>query len=254
MIFYFTGTGNSLYVAKKIQEVEGGELIDMVKSLNEKNFNYKIENDEKIGFIFPVYFWGLPTIVSEFMNQLNLKTEKNPFIYTAITCGGHIGNADKDLAKILKSKNLKLNSSYSIKMPSNYIMWSDIANKETIKSIFITTEKEIEKLIKGIKQMKEGYFGEHGSLAIISPIPYRIYGIYRGTKKFYVTEKCTSCGQCEKICPSKAIQIQKGIPEWIKRKCSHCTACINRCPSKAIEYGNSTKKRERYVNPYVKFS
>jgi len=130
MIFYFSGTGNSLYVAKKIQELESGELINITNALKEKNFNYQIKKGEKIGIVFPVYYWGLPTVVSEFINKLKLKTDESPFIYTVITCGGKARNADKYLKKLLKSKNLELNSSYSVKMPSNYIILHDTPNKE----------------------------------------------------------------------------------------------------------------------------
>lgn len=254
MIFYFTGTGNSLYIAEKIQESEKGELIDMAQALNEGIFNYTIEKGEKVGIIFPVYFYGLPTIVSEFINKLNLETEETPFIYTVITCGSSIGNADKSLAKILNSKNLELNSSYLVKMPSNYIMIYDPPNNENAKLTINAARNTLEMIIEGIKKRKNGYFAKHGLIAIVTPITYRFYEMLRKTKKFHVTEKCSSCGLCEIMCPSKAIKMKDERPKWIKEKCSHCTACINRCSSKAIEYGNSTIKRKRYFNPYVKFS
>ena len=254
MIFYFTGTGNSLFVALKIQKADGGELIDMGKALKEKNFDYTLEKGEKVGFVFPVYFYGLPTITAEFIDKLNLKTDETPFIYTVITCGATIGGADKMLAKLLKSKNLKLNSSYSVKMPSNYIIMYDIANYEDTNSAIEMSKEPIEKLIEGIKKTEEGYFADHGPMALFTPISYKIYDVYRKTKKFHVNEKCTNCGQCEKICPSQVIKIDNEKPEWTEEKCSHCTACINRCPSKAIEYGDSTINRERYSNPYIEFN
>ncbi|MEA4956597.1 NAD(P)H-quinone oxidoreductase subunit I, chloroplastic [bioreactor metagenome] len=253
MIFYFTGTGNSLYVAEKIQKSEHVKLVDMGRALNENIFNYKVEKGEKIGIIFPVYFYGMPTIVSEFINKLNLETEETPFIYTIITCGSGIGNADKSLAKLLKSKNLELSSSYSIEMPSNYIMIYDPANKEDSKITINAANKSLKKIIDEIKNRKKGYFVKHGISAIVTPIAYRFYGMFRKTKKFRVTEKCTVCGLCETVCPSKAIKMNDERPKWIKQKCSHCNACINRCPSRAIEYGNSTIKRNRYINPYIEF-
>jgi len=255
MIFYFTGTGNSLYVAKKIQEADGGELIDMGQALNENNFNYTIEKGEKVGIVFPVYFWGLPTIVAEFVSQLKLETkDKIPFIYTIVTCGGNIRNAGKDLEKLLKSKSLELNSCYSLKMPSNYVIMHDIVKEEDIKLSLNISKKELEKIVEGIKSNKKGDFAEHSPFSILSFFVYKIYGMYRKTKKFNINEKCTNCGQCERICPSQAIHIKERTPKWVKEKCSHCTACINRCPSQAIEYGNSTKKRGRYLNPHVKFN
>lgn len=244
MIFYFTGTGNSLYVAQKLQEVDGGELINIAKALNEKNFNYNPEKGEKIGIIFPVYYWGLPTIVAEFINKLKLESDETPFIYTVITCGSVARNADKYLANLLKTKNLRLNSSYSVKMPSNYIILNNTPNKENIISSLYSAEDQIGKIIESIKNNKEGYFAKHGFITVFSFFVYKLYGIARKTKKFYTTEECENCGQCEKVCPSQVIQMQDRKPKWIERKCSHCTACINRCPSQAIEYGNSTKKEK----------
>ncbi|MGL4669640.1 MAG: EFR1 family ferrodoxin [Methanobacteriaceae archaeon] len=254
MIFYFTGTGNSLYVAKKIQEIDGDEIVDMGKALNEKKFNYKIKKGEKIGIVAPVYFFGLPNIVSEFINQIMLEIDENPFVYTVITCGGNIGNADKDVSNLLKLKNLQLDASYSINMPGNYVMMYDVPNKEDMDSALLLAEKDIAKLVENIKINKKGDFAKHGPIAAFSFIAKKAYGIFRKTKKFYVTDDCTNCGLCEESCPSKVIHINHEKPEWIGKKCSHCTACINRCPSKAIEYGNSTKKRNRYVNPNVEFN
>ena len=254
MIFYFTGTGNSLYVAQKLHENEEGELIDMADALSKNQFEYKIKGDEKIGFVFPVYFYGLPTIVSEFIGQLAIESDSKHFIYSVITYAGSIGNADKMLEKLLKKVNLHLNSSFSIIMPNNYNIMSDLPDKEKQNKVLQNAEKEIEKVGKLLRANKKGNFAHHGYFPVFTPIAYSLYGIFRKTKKFYATDACTSCGICEEICPSKTIQLTSGKPEWINEKCSHCSGCINRCPAEAIQYGNSTKKRGRYVNPNVKFS
>ncbi len=251
MIFYFSGTGNSLYIAKKLQESEKCELINISDAINEKNFKYVSRNSEKIGFVFPVYFYGLPTVLSEFISQLEIKSDVKPFIYTVITCGGSIGNADKMLAEQLKQRNLQLNSAFSIKMPSNYVMMHDIPDKEKQSLTLYDAEKEIERIVGVLEVNDKGDFVSDRGLAILTPVAYRLYGMFRKTKKFYVTDDCTNCGLCEKMCPSHAIQLTSGKPEWIKEKCSHCTACINHCTAKAIQYGDSTKKRGRYVNPNV---
>ncbi len=254
MIFYFSGTGNSLYVAQKLHEADEGELIDMAGALNEKHFKYKISEGEKVGIVFPVYFYGLPTIVAEFMDKLAIESNTDTFIYTVITCGGSIGSADKMLANLLKQNDLDLNSAFSVEMPSNYVIMYDIPDNEKQNITLDSAEKQIEKIVELLESDKKGDFVFNRGLSILTPLAYRIYGIYRKTKKFYATNACTSCGLCEEICPSKTIQLSSGKPEWINDKCSHCSACINRCPAQAIQYGNSTKKRGRYINPNVEFS
>lgn len=253
MIFYFSGTGNSLYVAQKLFENDGTELVDITKAIHEKNFEYDVKEGEKIGFIFPVYFYGLPTVVAEFVDQLTFKSELKPFTYSVITCAGSIGNADKMLENSLRKKNLRLNSSFSVKMPNNYNIMSDLPGKEKQNLVLQNAEKEIDKITELLKAGKEGNFAKHGYIFMFTPIVYPLYGIYRKTKKFYATDACNSCGSCAEMCPSEVIQIENGKPAWIAEKCSHCSACINRCPNRAIQYGNSTNKRGRYVNPNVKF-
>jgi len=253
MIFYFSGTGNSLYVAQKLHESEGGELINITDAINENRFKYEVKDDEKIGIVFPVYFFGLPTVLSEFIDQLVVESSAKPFVYTVVTYGGTMGNADKMLGKQLKQRNLQLNSAFSIKMPSNYVMMYDAPDKEKQNLTLQSAEKQIEKIAGLLASNKEGDFVSNRGPGILTPIVYKMYGIRRKTKNFYITDACTSCGLCEEICPSKTVQLTSGKPEWINEKCSHCTACINRCPKEAIQYGNSTK-RGRYVNPNVNFS
>lgn len=256
MIFCFSGTGNSLYVARKLHESEGGELINISDAVKEKRFKYKVEEDEKIGIVCPVYYWAIPTIVAEFIDQLIVESSAKPYVYAVLTCGGTIANADKMLGNLLKQRNLQLNSTFTVRMPGNYVMWYDVSDKEKQNLTLRTAEEEIKKIIGLIKDNKNGDFVSRRGpsiTGILTPPSYNMSGFFRKTKKFYATDACISCGLCEKICPSEAIRLTSGKPEWIKEKCCRCTACINRCPTKAIQYGDSTKKRGRYVNPNVKF-
>lgn len=226
----------------------------MAEALNKRSFNYKVKDNEKVGFVFPVYFYGLPNIVNKFVEQLSLESDSKPFIYSVITCGASIGNADKMLEKKLKQKDIQLDSSFSVAMPSNYVMMYDTNDIEKQKLTLQNAEDEIENIINLIEANEKGNFANHGTMSIFTPVAYPIYGFYRKTKNFNVTENCNSCGLCEEICPSEVIKLESGNPMWNGEKCSHCSACINRCPTKAIQYGKSTLKRGRYVNPNVNFN
>ena len=254
MIFYFSGTGNSLYVAQKLHEDEGSELVDMAEALGKKYFNYEANIDEKIGFVFPVYFYGLPTVVFEFLENLNLKSQEKPFVYTVITCAGSIGNADKTLGKMFEEKNLELNSSFTVTMPNNYNIMSNLPDEQKQSIILQNAEKEIDEIVKALNEKTEGNFAKHDYFSLFTPIVYPLYGFYRHTNKFHATEDCNRCGSCQEMCPTGVIKMKNGIPTWTEEICSHCSACINRCPTQAIQYGNSTIKRRRYVNPNVEFS
>ena len=151
MIFYFSVTGNSLYVAQKIYENQGEELINISNAMNEMRFSYKLKSDEKVGFIFPVYFYGISKIISEFVENLEIKSNIKPFIYLVLTCGSTIGNADKMFEKLLANRNYNINSTFSITMPNNYILWYGVPSKEKQLAIFKDTKVQIEEIIKRIK-------------------------------------------------------------------------------------------------------
>ena len=82
IIFYFSGTGNSLYVAKSISKELGNcEIISMTKPFN------SIKIYDSVGFIYPTYYWGLPKRVIEFVNNLKLNNNKNTYYYSIATYG-----------------------------------------------------------------------------------------------------------------------------------------------------------------------
>ena len=90
-----------------------------------------------------------------------------------------------------------------------------------------------------------------GNNTVISTLVGAGYNFCASTKKFYAEDTCIGCGLCERNCPQQVIKLENKKPVWTKEKCCKCSACINRGPVKAIQYGNSTKKRNRYVNPLV---
>jgi flavodoxin len=92
-IFYFTSTGNSLAVAKKI----GGELYSIPKVLNESNPNY---TDKEIGIIFPCYINSTPTIVVEFLQKVKLQAD---YFFAITTYGNFDGGTVHHFDQMAKS-------------------------------------------------------------------------------------------------------------------------------------------------------
>lgn len=237
MIYYFSATGNSKHAAEVIAQKTGDKAVDIVDAL--KNGIPENKSD-KSGFVFPVYFWGLPEIVKRFACEI--RNSLGSYVYCVITCGASTGTADKMLEKAL---GRKLDYSFSLKMPDNYVVMYDPCEKEKAKRYLRHADKELETVCNEIGRSVSKKGGSQGG-AINSIFVSKLYDPFRKTKKFFADEKCTSCGFCAKICPEGAIVIENGKPKWIKKKCQHCTACINRCPAKSIQYGKKTAERGRY--------
>jgi len=236
MIFYFTGTGNSLYVAKKLAEkLNESEVYSMAEYNLDKQIGGK---NERIGFVFPSYYGNLPRIVRKFID--GLKIHSDTYIFGIVTMGGMGTGSIKMLEKTLAEKKLILKYGCGIHMPSNYIInYNPMFLGRTAKS-----GKKIQRIADDIKSGKTLIKKN----SIIADNLYK--NIEELDKKFFAESQCSGCGFCEKICPVKNIRLTENRPEWL-HKCEHCMACIHRCPQKAIQYGEKTKKRRRYYNPDV---
>ena len=243
MIFYFSGTGNSRWIAEKVAE----KINDKVYDISNMDEIPEISNEKQIGLVFPIYAWGVPEPMNLFAKRLK-KTKA--FTFAICTCGANAGNALKKLSKIYH-----INSSYSIIMPSNYIVGEDIEEKSVILNKLDNAKKEIDKISKEILKKKKVYNVEEGKFPTMKSniINKGFNNFARTTKPFYVDkEKCISCGLCAKMCPAYTITLVNGNPVW-GEKCYQCLKCINYCPKEAIQYGDKTSKRGRYnIEKFIK--
>jgi len=240
MIFYFSGTGNSRWVAEQFASKTNDVAFNII------NQTAKLSMDGKsIGLVFPIHAWGIPEPVIEFIKQLSGKPE---FAFAVCTCGGEAGKAMENLSRIFP-----LDSSYSIVMPNNYVMGSQLEHKEKVEAIIAAAKSKLVRIADQIiaKQPVRDVYA--GNLAWIKSnlIHLGFNMAARRTDPFFVTDKCISCGQCARDCPANTITMVEGRPQWGK-KCYQCTACINLCPTQAIEYGRGTASRSRYrIDDYI---
>lgn len=258
MIFYFSGTGNSLSAAKQISEnLHDDKMVSIAEytksTINKpKPYTFNVEKDERIGFVFPIYAWGPPKPVLDFIENLVLVNNNGNYIYAVTTCGKNIGNTMKLLKKCLSKIGCELNSGFSVVMPNNYILAGDVDKKESQVEILKKAEESLRDISTKIaNREKDVYIVEKGTMpflltGLIHPAfmsaPYR-------AKPFYATDDCNRCGICVKVCNCGNIEL-KEKPVW-GDNCTQCLACIHYCPTKAIQYGKATLKKGRYTNPNV---
>ena len=251
-IYYFSGTGNSLYVAKELQKrIEGAKLIPVISRLDRE----VVETDaETIGFVFPVYFSAIPVPVKNFIKKLDLKSAK--YIFAAATRIGTSHSAFMAIDKILKSKGQRLDSYFSLNMPGNDPKFDyKVPTEEEIARLEAVVQKRldsIQSIIKNKEISREKdvdctihipFVGILSSLAALIDI---------SKDNLYCDSKCTGCGICEKVCLAHKIKMADGKPEWQDNvKCYHCAACLNYCPVQSAQIKSHTEKNGRYSHPYA---
>ena len=248
MIFYFSSTGNSKYVAQRIAEECNDELVDIAQALKKSQFDYKLAKGERLGFVIPTYYWNLPSVVEDFVSALNIDVYSKHYTYVVATCGVTSGMLDKDLALVLKKKKLALNASFAVRMVDNFTPIFDVSNPKKNEKKNDGAEPYIDEAIRKILCRASGDYNRYRGLKISSYVAKNVYYVARKTDKFEVNDKCISCGQCEKLCPCNAILLQGGKPVWVKEKCTQCLGCLHRCPMNAISYGKNSRKHGQYVN------
>jgi len=249
-LYFFTGTGNSLKVARDLSEkLEDCELVPIAKVWQEENLASK---SEKVGFVFPLYYYGLPKIIFDFVNKINL--DKTDYVFAVITMGGEWEGASfKQLEKILITKSKSLNAGFIVTMPSNFILDQNIypedQEKELLKKSIIQIEKISEIVKKNIQNLEIDINQKKGRIIERANITFH-KKVYESDEHFLADEKCNNCGICEKICPVNNIILVEGKPQW-QHKCQQCFACINYCPEKSIQHGKRSVGRGRYHHPEI---
>ena len=252
MIFYFSATGNGLDISNRLAHSFGDEIRNIADEV-ETDCSYDIDEGERIGIVSPTYFYGLPLIVEDFIRKMSFS--RTPYLYMALSFGTTPGQAMSRAEKLFSGCGYNLNGKLTVQMPENYVLMFDPPSEAEIRSILSSAYERVEAFAFLVKE------GMDVDMSILPSVFQRITGIIarpmyvhgRGTGRFYAGVTCTRCGKCAKICPSHAIEMVDNIPTWTKSKCLRCCACINRCPFKALQFGRSTGKRGRYVNPNVKF-
>jgi ferredoxin len=243
IIFCFSGTGNSLKVAKDIASVIGETEIIFMKNKYELDTNY-----ERIGFIFPCYASGIPQYVVKYIRNLELTKDSTKYIFSIVSCNIAGGNSLSMLDKELIMKRLKLNYGKSIPMVGNYIVLYSL--KKEIEESLTNAYKETLVYANDIKIKIETKIPKP---LFLFKIKYKLGNIFFSvkSKQFVVSEDCILCKLCEKLCPTGNIIIKNNKP-FFDKKCIQCMACIQWCPKNAINCGKHTKNRKRYHHPEIK--
>ncbi len=248
-IFYYTGTGNSLWVARKLSDKLGGTEPVSISTLKDET---KAVDADAVGLVFPVYIWGVPAPVIRCIDKLDLP--KTGYVFSIAVNAGQVSNTLVQLKKILAQKGIDLSTGFEVKMPSNYIPWGGPGAKEKQHKLFELAERKITGIAAAIKG-KQHLPVEKG------PLWQRIFftAFYKMTfnqvpkmdGKFRVDDKCNECGICGKVCPAANITMREGRPFW-NHRCDQCFSCLQWCPQEAIQYGKKTPAYERYHHPEVR--
>ncbi len=274
-IYYFSGTGNSLVVARDISQKTNGKLVSMPSVMSKD----RIETDAQvIGVVFPIQgMFRVPSIVERFVGKLDGVSSK--YIFAVTTFGSMPVWVIKRFRKVVESCGGKLSAGFAVHMPMNNITLpsftysGEVGSKE--QKLFADCRGKVNFICEYVNARKEGKFEASNRLflSLFYPVD-RIYGRWRIESKynklknshltqdelfplmdvsFHSDEKCDGCAICSRICPVGNIKMVVGQPVW-QHHCERCMACLQWCPKEAIEFDHDSIGRKRYHHPDVKLS
>lgn len=248
MIFYFTGSGNSLWAAKEL----GSKLEQTVTSILKYEQEESVcAQDPVVGLVFPTYMGDLPWIVKRFL--LKLKMEKGAYCFAVMTSsGGESGVAFQSIERALAAHEGRLCAGFDLQMPGNCLISSETENQARLSA----APEKLEKIAQELRKKTENYHSsglraEKGFVE--NSYFYGVRSLKRLTfmKHFTVSRSCDGCGRCAKICPVNNISIRNGKAVH-GAGCAACYACMHWCPHHAVlPIAPMIRHRSQYRHPEV---
>ncbi len=251
MIYWFSGTGNSLAVARDIARGVGGANLVPIAAHRER----PVKVDGTVGIVCPVYFYGLPLVVRDFLRQLD--AGQADYVFVALTSGGFPGNAPAQARTLLRRAGRAPDAIFSVPAPGNYIAMYDVPSGDARQRSVSEAQAAVQQAAASARSRARVSVRPPLAARATNALFAATFGRWfaatcrRQDRKFEVTDACTKCGACIRACPVANIEPVDGHPRWCGR-CEQCFACIHWCPVAAIQIrGRATAKRGRYHHPGV---
>lgn len=235
LVFYFTATGNSLYVARAFSS----DPISIPQAL--KNGDLDFEADE-IGFVFPDYAASAPLIVREFIEKASLKAS---YIFSVITFGNFAANVADWWDKFCKQKKVTNNYINTLLMVDNYLPVFDMNEQVKMDK---NIPENLSAIIADIDKRRQ--FISHVDIdeqmqGLINHLQVEHFPMEAERLLSLNASACVGCGICADVCPHGNFKITDKAS--FSGSCEYCLACVHSCPQKALTLARGER------NPLARF-
>lgn len=247
VIYTFTGTGNSLWLARQLA-AELGEDVEVAPLLGAAADG---PPRRWVGLVYPVYVFTAPRAVSAALARLPLAPDA--YVFAVANPADMAGAAVRQVEVVLARRGQRLAAGYVVRMPSNYTPFGGAESAEKQEKKFSAARANVARIAADVRARRVGV-GNRG----VPPLTW-LRGVWQwllgracvwSERRFVAEPACTGCGLCVRLCPVANIVMEGKRPRW-QGHCEQCYACLQFCPVEAIQCGKATRGRVRYHHPEV---
>ena len=238
IIYYYSATGNSLAIARKIAD---GLADATVVPLAGPRKGGTMGEAERVGIVFPIFAWGPPRTVEEFVAHADLSAAR--YIFAVASCGGTVARTLPKLGQTLKARGLSLDAGFAVRSESYAASSDDGGGNGMIKLVRSLSGgvapaenvrlPEIVEAIKAGRRLKPERSALAGALLGSFFHSMAAAQFPKLDAGYSVAESCDGCGICQRVCPRGNVVVEDGSPRW-HHDCDFCGACVVWCPRSAI--------------------
>ena len=245
MILYFSGTGNSLAIARKIAEAINDQVMPLTEAVQ-----HDLTNEQCIGLVFPTYDFNLPPALPELLSRLSISPQS--YVFTVVTCGSMAGNCIWALRRLLREKGIELAYSHKVSVPDNSALAFGRNPNKQIKK-FDRVPARLEQIIHELQA--ENHTLHYSWFSLLSWLlgrPAVTRGMIHCLGPKVNPDKCIGCNTCVRVCPMNNISLTDEKAQT-GDNCTVCLACVHACPQQAFKTnGHETLKERQYRHPDIK--
>lgn len=257
MIFCFSGTGNSLLVARELASRTGHAVTMLERELlsHPSRHLFELSEGEDVIWVFPVYSWGVPPVVRRFIRKAKIKmlagngatlsdTDASARHWMVATCGDDIGRTDDQWRQEVGRRGWAPRGAFSVEMPNTYVCMKgfEVDSKDVERQKLAAMPGRVRAIVEAIGRGFSDSDVVRGDYAWLKTAAvYPLFRTFCMSPAPFASDagKCVSCGLCARECPLGNIEMKEGRPQW-GPACALCLRCFHGCPTRAIDYGKAS--------------
>lgn len=237
-IYYFSGTGNALAIARELGEKLGDTEIVNLASSPDPN---ALDSVDRIGFVFPVFGWGLPRIVRQFAQAIRPRTGQ--YTFAVATSAGSPATTLRQLRRLLRAREADLHAGFTVHGDFQISSQDEKPMAIIRLMIWLVRNHQPDRFSQRIEEIASTIQNKERHVPETSNVPANALGslingfasrsFQTADRSFGVRDACVSCGICARVCPRENVRLEAGTPSW-HGNCEFCYACMAWCPEGAI--------------------